>query len=115
MRWSQFVRYSQEKSSFDHLDYARAFSVPGQSVVDKFVYFKWIPSADRPNLVLTTGIYRMQVLLDQSTSANKLKVFNSEFELSEADIDFLDNELANKTPGALKITLKNYEPENVMK
>jgi hypothetical protein len=41
LRWAHFVTYDAKNKGYNHLDESRAFSVPAQSVVDKFIWFVW--------------------------------------------------------------------------
>lgn len=36
-RWADVVKYDSNTKGYDHLDNARAFSVPGESAVSKFI------------------------------------------------------------------------------
>ena len=114
IRWADFVKYNSEIKGYNHLDHARAFSVPGQSVIDKFVWFAWRDN-NKQKLKFEIGNYNAELILDNSTVKTfKLKKFPFKFKISEDDFAFLKAEQKKNSGGTRVITLNQYEKENLI-
>lgn len=114
LRWADFVNYDAKKRGYNHLDHARSFSVPGQTVIDKYIWFVWRPD-NSVKFDFDKGIYNCEMILDKSTSeTNKLIHFPFKFEIDQISFDFLKNEKLNELSGTRSITLKGYENENII-
>lgn len=111
LRWADFVSHDAKVKGYNHLDHARAFSVPGQTVIDKFIWFVWRSYNKKP-LDFVVGEYILEIEAETSTSKKRSKVFKYIFKLTEADISFLDLEKALKTNGTRTITFENHSKEN---
>lgn len=111
MRWADFVTHDAKAKGYNHLDHSRAFSVPSQTVIDKFIWFVWRQNNGQPPLEFTAGQYKMEIEIQISKSEKK--TFIHMFTLSAEDISALDLEKQFKSNGTRTVTFENYPRENI--
>lgn len=111
MRWADFVSHDAKAKGYNHLDHSRSFSVQGQTVIDKFIWFVW-RSYNKKSLDFVPGEYSLEIEIETSISKKRNKIFKYAFKLTSEDISFLDIEKALKTNGTRTVTFENYNREN---
>ncbi len=112
LRWVDFAYWDANERKYKHTDHVRPFSVAGQSVVDKFVYFIWRQN-NEADLIFEEGKYSITVEVDCSTDRNnKLFKFNNRLVLKEDDISFLQTQRRESKTGIRAITFENSKCEN---
>lgn len=113
MRWADIVKHDSNTKGYDHLDNARAFSVPAESAESKFVWFVWRPES-RPLFTLTDGKYQMKVAIWEKYSRRPSITSTHSFHVSVEAAERLAERRNSCSAQTEILPLNGYKPENMV-
>lgn len=110
MLWREFHKLDIEKNQWIYSESAHAIAIPGNSAVNKMIWFLW-GSDSHPKLVLTKGAYKLRVHFWKSKRTNPTTT-EHDFVIGDAEYDSLEQYRRNKQNSTIGIWLDKELEQN---
>lgn len=88
MQWRHFSKLDVEKDQWIYSESAHAVAVPGNSAVNKIIWFMWVYSS-QPKLILQKGAYKLRVHFWEKKGANPTSIEHS-FLVGDSEFEALE-------------------------